>query len=65
MAEPSRTTRAGWEPRTCYVCGKRITHGGENARGAEYRRGLLTDRPTARHPDCPRPSTPAPRLLEP
>jgi len=63
MAEGSHAVYAGWEPRVCSSCGEPIRLTGKHARGAVFRRGLLTDTPTARHPDCPR--LPLPRLLEP
>jgi hypothetical protein len=25
VADPSRVTWGGWEPKVCYVCGKRVT----------------------------------------
>lgn len=56
MAEPSRTTLAGWEPRNCCYCQCRITHSGKNAVGAAYALSVDAEgrqyNARAWHPDC-------------
>jgi hypothetical protein len=52
MAKGSHATLAGWEPRTCGVCGERVTLSGRHARRAIFRHGLSSGRPSSRHADC-------------
>jgi hypothetical protein len=51
VAKGSHATLAGWEPKTCYLCGERIVLSGLKARGAMFRY-VLGHKPTARHADC-------------
>ena len=52
MAKGSHATYGGWEPRNCDGCGERVTISGRNERGAIFRAGLNTGRPSSWHPDC-------------
>jgi hypothetical protein len=47
----SHATYGGWEPKTCCVCGERVTISGKNERGAIFRFNLGRE-PTAKHADC-------------
>lgn len=63
MAKGSHATLGGWEPKTCAICGERVTLSGKQARGAVFSVGLERGYPLAWHPDCKNP-LPAPRMLE-